>query len=463
MSSISDLLDVVKFDSPASTIIPESRMAQIKAEFSWVQHVAAKQTGIYGLNTLVGHRDNEAVPLSGDSQHALISSHLVPSQDKFFGTFEARCITVAKAFAVRNGGTGLSASLADHLLTAIDSVAFDPKIPTNQSYSSGDVIPGAYWAKALLEWADYSKKNSLFPGEALALINGSFVHIGVSAAVVPSAISCNAVIMHAFAALACLSGRGAHDFERTTFAEKAFSLNDLESLRMIVAKYSSDMNGLLTRPQASVSIRAFPELIMVLNEKTLKFINEISYSLNSRSANPMYDYVKGTVSSTATFVLPTLSIDESSLIDCMLLVGTALVGGLQYVLSGRVRGIPIDAHRDCDPYGFIQIPKELMARLERLRLVCGRRLFSSGGSTSNEIEDLWSYGLNVTEQLQQVIIELQTISLRIINVCEIISQSFNHKKIFLTLDLDSSLTFIDILRNVELTRPDVLKGVNHFL
>ena len=448
--SIHDFTALVNFEIATDKLFSERRLKFISDEFQWIQSVASKSQHVYGLNTLTGHRDSEGIKLgSSNSQEILINSHLVPTGGPAYDQYESRCITVAKGFAVRNGGTGMSPTLTAHLLEAIDSPAFLPFVPTNQSYSSGDVIPGAYWARSLLNWKDYYSKNPLLPGEALALINGSFVHIGVAASTVPKLAQVKSLVLHAFGAVACLSGHDSHDFKRVVFSERASSINDLETLSSIVQRYRETTLNPETTAQCSVSIRSFPELIMLLNEKVAKFISEINYSLNSRSANPMYDHVAGRVDSQASFLLATLSADESTVIDGLLLTCSALVGGIQHLLSGRVSGIPIDGHRSNDPYGFIQVPKELMARLERLRLITGRRPFSAGASTSYGIEDLWTYGLNITELLNQAIVDLKYIALRTICICELLSQVFFHKKIFHTLEIDLEEIFLETLRIIE--------------
>ena len=450
MSTLFNFFKVVNFETSASVFYTSNIKNDVEKEFTWIQSIALTHSGIYGLNTLTGHRDDETIDfLSSKSQLDLIKSHLIPSNNDLFNPYEVRCISVAKLCAVSNGGTGLGPLLTTHLIKSIDSSTFNPKIPVNQSYSSGDVIPAAYWADYLLGWNGYINNQSLYPGEALALINGAFIHLGLAASCLPSLLQCKDLVLHAFSSIACLSGHGSYNFKRLIFAEHADASKDIETLVMLVNQYSRDANTISTSPQASVSIRSFPEVLILLNEKITKYKTEVGYSLNSRSANPMFNYKESNIASQATFMLPSLSVDGSSVIESLLFAGSSLIGGMQYILSGHVKDIPIDGKRNGDSYGFIQVPKELMARLEYIRLMNGRRPFSSGASTSYGIEDLWSHGMNISILLKKIIEDTNQISLRVINVCEILSHLFQNKKIFNDLSFDKDLIAVEILKKIE--------------
>ena len=450
MSAVGELLKVAAFERSSSSLFDDNARARTHEESEWVLQLANTQTGIYGLNTLTGHRDGEAFPQSvKNSQFRLIESHLVPSDAQYFGVYEARCVGVAKIFAVRNGGTGLSTPLVDHLLKAIDSPTFAPSIPKNQSYSSGDVIPAAHWAHALISWDGYIERMPLRPGEALGLINGSFVHLGIASSLVPRLLACGKILVYAFCALACLSDRGEADFGRIVFAEHTNALKDLETIKMAVRDYGGGRRTLATSPQASVSIRAIPEVIIAIREKIDKYTSEINYGLNSQSANPLFNYKGRAIESQASFLAPCLAIDQSALLDCLLLVGATLAGGIQFTLSGRAKGIPVDGGSQCDPFGFIQVPKEIIARLEQLRAACAHRPFGSIGNTSFGIEDLWTNGLIVSENLRAAIETIDYIALRVINVCEILSHVFRQKKIFNEIRRNEGSTLMQLLTEKE--------------
>src|SRR5690606_18481176 len=138
---------------------------------------------IYGINTLPGHRDDERVPPEAaiKFQYYLIENHAI-GDAPYYPAMAARCMTLAKLHQVAAGGSLVSGDPYRNLLGCAEDKAFAPQIPSGSSYSSGDVIPAAHWARDLL--AAIAARDPAFelkPGEGMALINGSFVHAGLSA------------------------------------------------------------------------------------------------------------------------------------------------------------------------------------------------------------------------------------------------------------------------------------------
>src|ERR1017187_7655198 len=142
---------------------------------------------VYGLNTLPGHRVSETVAPSDlvKFQFNLIANHRLGS-GPYLDDKTARAVTYAKLFAATSGHTLISKSMYEGMLRAATSPAFRPHIPQHASYSAGDVIPAPHWAQDLLDWGKNEEKKDpqLLPGEGMALINGSFVHVGVTLSLV---------------------------------------------------------------------------------------------------------------------------------------------------------------------------------------------------------------------------------------------------------------------------------------
>src|SRR5262245_4351235 len=156
----------------------KSRVAASYRE--WLSFLAeCPDRAVYGVSTYPGHQDVRRT--SGDQafQAALLDGHAI-SCEAPYEAFEARCIGYAKAYALAAGGALVSPALYDGVCRAITDPRFAPDVPRFSSYSCGDVIPGAHWTKALLRHLD--PHHVLRPGEAMALINGAFVHVGVSCA-----------------------------------------------------------------------------------------------------------------------------------------------------------------------------------------------------------------------------------------------------------------------------------------
>lgn len=415
--------------SAAESKVPERLSApavlqKIEIERSQVEKLAKESIGaaIYGLNTLPGHRDSERVSVYEETalQLQILRSHLIPSvMSLHYSDFQTRCIGLCKAFAVASGGTGMSTGLYSHLLDALRVVDFRPAIPERQSYSSGDVIPASHWAAELLNWRGYVEKSGVRPGEAMALINGSFVHVGLAAANLPLLRACGERCAQAMAAVAALSGAPPQTFERSVTADMATAIPLLDHVIQRVA--SADRID-IPSTQPAVSVRGIPETLIAFSNAMANLAEQVNISLNLPSGNPLYNTGTSNIQSQGSFLAFTVSLAQSAMVEALLLIGWALVSQIQYILSGRVEGIKIDAATPEDPLGLIQIPKAMMAELESLRADCGRRCFASGGSTSNGIEDLWSYGEIQSRQVVTAARSVINLAVRAQAVCEIVGR-----------------------------------------
>jgi hypothetical protein len=72
---------------------------------------------------------------------------------------------------------------------------------------------------------------------------------------------------------------------------------------------------------------------------------------------------------------------------------------LEFFLSGDVDGVAQDAATHDNPLGFIQWPKLAVAKLENMRMRFAGKAFLSGGATSYGVEDFWTQGVSVSDQL----------------------------------------------------------------
>lgn len=427
----------------------EKVLERIVEDFLFVQHLSRHELPIYGVNTLTGHRDRTPSPPNGVAQQMIIESHAIEGAGGVYSEFVSRCIGLAKIFAVKNGGVGISLELYLHMLAALGSSDFHPSIHRGQSYSSGDVIPGAHWAKQLLAWDGYIDKFGLHPGEALGLINGSFVHLGVAAAQVPALKRVQLDIALAMSSLGFISGYSARAFERNVTAEYSSA-----SVLLDVLTQSMKRAGRLDRlidhtPQVSVSIRSFPEILIAISAESSSLFKAINVALNSRSGNPLFCGKEKTVSSQASFLLPEVAIRQSGVIDALLFANRCLVGGLQYVVSGRVDEVAVDGAELGDELGLIQMVKELSARLEKLNITNSGRISAHGGSTSYGIEDFWTNGLLVSDSLSSCLKEVSSVALRIVTCCELLAWRFLNKGIYFEKSSISTGSLVAKVRDFE--------------
>tara|TARA_R100001244_G_scaffold6474_5_gene7685 strand:- start:740 stop:2101 length:1362 start_codon:yes stop_codon:yes gene_type:complete len=356
---------------------------------------------IYGVNTLPGHREGEPMPVDFASsyQRNLIHNHCLP-QTEFMDRETARFIHLAKCLTISAGGALISPDLYQILLDLSEDPEFAPQIPAGASYSSGDVIPAAYWARSVLAARpDYELK----PGEGMALINGAFIHIGA-----------------ALAGFAHLEKAWTTYLETTRQFLMRVPANDaflapvaqprVEAALCFITEASRyPAPGDLQPP---VAIRAIPQTLSAFHTAIAGFARELLNTLSQPSSNPRIGKTgqgETRILPSGSFVAPSLSLATGQLIDSILMLGWTLVRRMEYFLSGQVEGVARDGTGPNDPLGLIQWPKLAAANLEHMRMLHSRRVFASGGATSYGVEDFWTYGMIVSRQLSDCLEQLQDI------------------------------------------------------
>jgi histidine ammonia-lyase len=352
--------------------------------------LATQRVPIYGATTRVGHRDQEPLsPLQLEAFHRdFLSSHTLGSEP-WYGEAIARHIGYAKMYAFAAGGSGISAALYQTVAASLLDKTFAPQVPQGCSYSCGDVIPGAHWAQALLSHnAQYRPR----AGEVMALLNGSFVHVG-----------------YTLALLKPLSQLGALLIETTRINNYLVAANRVNFAapvqpyaQPIVQHIAASLGasyGDYSR-QDPISVRATPQIMETWVDAGRSLYEQLDYQLRSPSNNPLFSLEIDYPLSQASFLAPSLSLKTEAVIEAILFALWASVNRTQYLLSGQVATIPQDGANAQSALQFIQYPKLMMSHLERCRQTYGRRVFAAGAQTSNGLEDLWTYGVDTTAQLE---------------------------------------------------------------
>lgn len=369
-----------------------ARTDAVAREAAWYQAQIGGGEPVYGATTLTGHLDSVRIPVdqAAKVQQRIIDSHCVGTAP-FYPPATARLIGHAKARTVAAGGSGLSAAIFKHLLDTLPDPEFQPRIPALASYSCGDVIPGAHWARALLEHDGFARNCALQPGDALALINGNFVDLGATLALVPPLRGALAACAANSRQLAQAMGQPAESLLRASVPATVRPV-----LELVAATDGGDAAPIPAAPtQVEVSIRATPQLLAALFPAAATLVRVLGEELAAPSANPMVSAAAQRIDSQASFMSPRLSIAKSGLAEAVLFASWACQGRIAAV----ARRLEANGGEGFDGLDVIQVPKLTQAWLEESRLRLGRRLFASGSDTSQGIEDLWTFGTIASAQL----------------------------------------------------------------
>lgn len=345
----------------------EGSIARVVAEWEQVSRYRTESTSTYGYSVLPGHLDHlEVAP--GRLEEWLLSSHALPTSG--FGQYssrQVRWIGYTKINQLAMGGTGISPLVFERLMEVVQDPDFEPSVPRCSSYSSGDVIPAAHWALDALGFlqggaGDYCE--SLLPGDSMALMNGSFVSVGLSCALLERVKS----------ALDLLASRAA------TGEQTYRSLTQGQNVQMPVS----------LRAVNSVMESGWSQL-RVLERACLG-------ALERQSGNPLYQ--DGRPRSQASFLDFETSFAVSGVTEWLLLFAWSATQRTKHIAIAAQKSLSADESNGTSMEALLrmsQIPKLGQAQLERMRHEHGMRPFASGGETSKGIEDLWSYGLMQVE------------------------------------------------------------------
>lgn len=360
---------------------------------------ASKPPKIYGVNTLVGHLDHVSLTEQdiNEFQQYLLSNHMIGGEDNF-KKFEVGCINYMKMHDLSLGGSGITLELYNHLLSLMEKGLFNVgSVPKNVSYSSGDVISGSHWAKGVSHLLKQNFSYQLQRKEGLSLINGSYIHVGISVAKflelqpIWSLYNYNSLEY-----INILKSKQSNFSEQLVTNKKDSMVNPLNW-----AKTKAKSEG-KKEVQESMSIRSYPQVSSAFFNSIVGFTNAIEEQLSRRSDNPLIVYEEKEALSQASMIAPMISLATGQLIESMLLAMWQVESRLHFLLSGSVEGISQNGSTEDDPLGLIQVPKLVSAILEETRLKAGRRTFASGSSTSYGIEDIWTNGLTTLDVLQLV-------------------------------------------------------------
>lgn len=380
---------------------------------------------MYGVNTFVGHLDNETILEDQIEafQNSLIDNHSI-GLDQYYSEKEALYITYAKLHFLSLGGSGITLDLYNHLLDIVKNDDTTFYVPKASSYSCGDVIPAAHWAQNIKQALQTKYNYPLKRKEGLALINGSFLHVGLSLAKVHplhsvwSLYNFNSVLYSKF-----VNNQQFHHASNVLLNKHDTMHHPLNWLASTESNNNYDV-------QDPVSIRAYPQMSSAFYNSIESFLHAIEEQLNRRSDNPLVLFEEEAPISQASFLAPMISLSASQLIEAILLIMWQVERRIHFLLSGKIKNVPLNARKDHEELGFIQVPKLVSAIVEETRIKCGRRTFASGSSTSYGTEDIWTNGIIVDDLLYILFENFNTVLAIELALLLRIDQSFMEKPVF---------------------------------
>lgn len=365
---------------------------------------------IYGFNTLPGHRVDESIPKADmvQFQFNLIANHRLGS-GTMLDEETARSVTYAKLFAAATGHTLISRQLYQQILQAAANPDFKPEIPAHASYSAGDVIPAAHWAQSLLDWESNHEHidPSLLPGEGMALINGGFVHVGVTLSLIRKLYDFWNLYIDTAEGSFQLLGADTRVLDEPSTPDKKWFQATMQHVKDSLEGVSRS-----SEVQDPVSIRTFPQQVQAVIFAIQNLMSEANAILSKPSGNPIMkkdDEGELQITPSGSFDQASLVLATSTVIEALMMLAWNSVRRTVHLLNGTHGHLPRDGATTDDPLGMIQWPKLAQASLERLRNKYGMHNFTSGSTTSEDIEDFWTNGTELALSAKELIEDVEKI------------------------------------------------------
>jgi histidine ammonia-lyase len=425
------IASAARLELPQTLLSAASRVDENFLAFQ-AYHARNPQRGIYGVNVMPGHQDFISVDglESDELQRRMIAGHAL-SDRPAYSRFEARCIGYAKAYAVAAGGSLISRDLYRLICEGIIDPTFEPDIPGSSSYSCGDVIPAAHWTEGLLKRRPYRLK----AGEAMAMLSGSFVHVGLALALTKRVWRLWSLFVESSRCVAVASSANPSAFRGW---DQSDTKGVVEAARYISEDLPSKNADI---PQDPVSLRATPQTLDCLYGAITTFASELDRSIARPSGNPLMVSTADGMQPVphGSFMNPALTIASSAVIDAALLCGWCSVQRTKHLLSGRADPVPLDGKKGNEDLGLIQWPKLMQAFLENARIVARGRPFASGGATSLGVEDLWSFGVATVELSNRMLDEIERILCFEISIAVRCAYRFKNAKLIAESELNDLL------------------------
>ena len=365
-------------NSAALRDVLSSRIPTIRQQRASVEKYVSQGNSVYGFSTLLGHLDHVAG--GDDSQKKLIDGHLVGSQSPM-SPRRFRTVSYVKLAQLSLGGSGISPETFKTILSRAatwDETAFGN---WTGSYSSGDVVQGAWWAYNII--GDTIKRDEIPAGDVIALINGDFFSTGV-------ALDVSRHLRELFLRtlkVACLLGSS----ERLS---NGVALNNSDHYT-VTRKTALWPHGV----QPPVSLRDITPLVELIKNSYGSLMDTINSSIERPSGNPLFSFTDKTVQhhSQSSFLNFDLSQALLGATDAVQKVSSHIQRYIQHYCA-----MAADQIEDQDSVVFVQPPKVAAGILARIYGVNAQGTIPVLAE-SHGIEDVCDESLRRADALEQAI------------------------------------------------------------
>lgn len=206
----------------------------------------ASEQGVYGFTTRLGQEDSQ--PLTAAGQRELLNGHLIDPWVTLPADWR-RVLVATKLEQTSHGESGIHPYAYDCLL---DALSLDGSIRGNwlNSYSSGDVVAGAWLARDL---HDHYPELLTHSGDLITMINGNFV--STSLALVSSSLLVDGVASLLAVWLPRVSGAAGQAGQSPQGPQLPVSLRDaqpvLDAIHGSLGALGSAINTRLAKPSCN--------------------------------------------------------------------------------------------------------------------------------------------------------------------------------------------------------------------
>jgi histidine ammonia-lyase len=338
---------------------------------------------VYGFNTLLGQLDNvEAVE---SNQHLLLQAHLIGRTVPITGVLPDLILST-KLEQLSHGGSGLHPETYQAVLGGYLGPDAEVLGAWSDSYSSGDVVPAAWWIQHLQTSRPELRLRS---GDLIALLNGNFISTAF-------ALRASVRLLDYLARFLGKAIEIVQSGRVGVLAERGEWLAELIAADLPVDSHLLRAGANL---QAPVSMRDMASYVSPIGTVVDALRDAVDRRLSTFSGNPTFSSSGGQMrhASQASFLDLNLSMALTSAIQLTHFCMGAVQRFVQHVCDTRKGRLPLDYMR------FVQPPKIASALLVEADTKHGTLPAKFQLAESEGIEDQADLSLSIAQSLAELV------------------------------------------------------------